>query len=682
MTDIVTVNPDDLAERTTATADLFALVCSSGGPVQRLAFDKLLAKLIATNLCKDTEALLQADLAHDADAVALVSNDPTALLNGWWRKTGVSGAGNWVQFEELSRAVRLAAEDAAALAEDWADVAAAEAQVSRSLTDGFDDKPLVETYTHGNPIVDTGSTGPSGLLWLEDPLPHSGKIIAIPAFARSNGPTEVHFHDQLPNGKRVFRKKVTFTAVATGAPQNYDVSAQNVYGKRGWWAAWKGGAGVAVAASPPSLYSATAPTDTTEIVPTYLDKNPSFGVTIERDTIVSEGAVKDAIDRIQLPSPPCVRFFSPENNRRIMAAIAKVRKGIPMPFNESLVRIIGDSNQVRAAVGGSEYTGSFDLSYFALLAEQLPLLASDDGHNIPTQRKSSFCGANNPQGTYPDYNPHCISLGDWALDGTTNYLSIGGAMFVSTTVGGAPLEFEIEDGINTIETGYPIDGTLSLGGMECSTDGGATWTPVDQSGAKAYGKITLTPDPGTGRTIQYRHASGTRVAIHRQFGYDSTKATLNFVNGAIPGSRTSTTWMTHANPCSPLSLLRSEPAALTIVGGDSNDISDGVSLETYLARKRTQIYAALAQSDVWALTPPPIQVDGNPNHALDRQVSFYAGLYDLCKELNVTFFDMAADYGTWAQANAKGWMADYIHPAPLGNNRPFYKIHDAFGSLG
>lgn len=108
--------PDQLAQRSAPTDDTFAVVFGPGGPLQKMPIGQLLAKLVATDLCKASKALLDADLAHAADSVALVFNDPTAIQNGWYRKTGASGAGAWSQFEVLTKAVRdevLAARDAA-----------------------------------------------------------------------------------------------------------------------------------------------------------------------------------------------------------------------------------------------------------------------------------------------------------------------------------------------------------------------------------------------------------------------------------------------------------------------------------------------------------------------------------------------------------------------------------------
>jgi hypothetical protein len=116
MTDLRTASPDDLPVLSEIPEDLHAVVFSPNGPLQALPYEKLLTKLIATNLAKASKATLDADLAHPADSVALVFGDPTTALNGWYRKLGDSGAGSWQQFEELARNARLLAQAAATAA--------------------------------------------------------------------------------------------------------------------------------------------------------------------------------------------------------------------------------------------------------------------------------------------------------------------------------------------------------------------------------------------------------------------------------------------------------------------------------------------------------------------------------------------------------------------------------------
>lgn len=120
MTDLRTISPDELLTLSEVPEDLHAVVFSPSGPLQAVPFEKLLTKLIAANLAKATKAALDADLAHSADSVALVFGDPTAANNGWYRKTGASGAGAWTQFEELARNSRVQAAAAAELAGRYA----------------------------------------------------------------------------------------------------------------------------------------------------------------------------------------------------------------------------------------------------------------------------------------------------------------------------------------------------------------------------------------------------------------------------------------------------------------------------------------------------------------------------------------------------------------------------------
>lgn len=126
MNDLRTISPDELAELGEVPEDLRALVFSPTGPLQAIPYTRLIAKLIAADNVKATKALLDADLAHPADAVALVFSDPTAALNGWYRKLDASGAGSWEQFEELARNSRILAQAAAqSAAESLSDVTTA-----------------------------------------------------------------------------------------------------------------------------------------------------------------------------------------------------------------------------------------------------------------------------------------------------------------------------------------------------------------------------------------------------------------------------------------------------------------------------------------------------------------------------------------------------------------------------
>lgn len=72
-----------------------------------------------------TRAALYADLAHAEGLHALVTFDATAANNGLYRKTGASGAGGWGEPSLIFSGIKVAAEAARQLAQDWAEKATA-----------------------------------------------------------------------------------------------------------------------------------------------------------------------------------------------------------------------------------------------------------------------------------------------------------------------------------------------------------------------------------------------------------------------------------------------------------------------------------------------------------------------------------------------------------------------------
>lgn len=111
MSDLITKEIEQLPELTAVSADAFTIAQEPGGTTGKLKLQKLLGKLIATDLVKASTADLSADLAHGENTVALVVDDSDTLANGWWRKIGAAGGGSWEQFETLGLALRSAFDD-------------------------------------------------------------------------------------------------------------------------------------------------------------------------------------------------------------------------------------------------------------------------------------------------------------------------------------------------------------------------------------------------------------------------------------------------------------------------------------------------------------------------------------------------------------------------------------------
>lgn len=123
MTDLVTIAPDALAKVPGPSDDSWALIWRPGGPLTKIEWRKLLAKLVAADAAVSTYAVLSASLLFDEGKTALVHSDPDPLKNGWYRKTGASGGGAWVQFEQLAMTVRADAMAALAAAQAARDLA-------------------------------------------------------------------------------------------------------------------------------------------------------------------------------------------------------------------------------------------------------------------------------------------------------------------------------------------------------------------------------------------------------------------------------------------------------------------------------------------------------------------------------------------------------------------------------
>jgi hypothetical protein len=128
---------EQLTEAVAISEEAWTAVQEPGGKINKLRVARLLGKLISTNAAKTTRALLLADLAFAENSIALVFADPDPALNGWYRKTGVSGAGTWTQFEALA----LSARDVAVAAS--ANAVAAQAAAAQLLSEAGQLEALV-----------------------------------------------------------------------------------------------------------------------------------------------------------------------------------------------------------------------------------------------------------------------------------------------------------------------------------------------------------------------------------------------------------------------------------------------------------------------------------------------------------------------------------------------------------
>ena len=122
--------------------------------------------LSSVDVIKDTRANLGADLAHPVDAVALVYGDATDANNDLYIKVGASGSGSWTLTTILHGIIGSLFEEALALAEGFADDAAAQ----RTLA--TEQATLAENWAQSILTAEGGQI----VTQLTDPVPANGTV--------------------------------------------------------------------------------------------------------------------------------------------------------------------------------------------------------------------------------------------------------------------------------------------------------------------------------------------------------------------------------------------------------------------------------------------------------------------------------------------------------------------------
>lgn len=92
------IKPLSQLPEATALASDDTIPVVSGGETKKVKISTIQNSLFPGGVVAfETQALLAADLNYPDNTPALVTNDGTATNNGYWRKSGDSGAGSWVQ---------------------------------------------------------------------------------------------------------------------------------------------------------------------------------------------------------------------------------------------------------------------------------------------------------------------------------------------------------------------------------------------------------------------------------------------------------------------------------------------------------------------------------------------------------------------------------------------------------
>lgn len=262
--------------------------------------------------------------------------------------------------------------------------------------------------------------------------------------------------------------------------------------------------------------------------------------------------------------------------------------------------------------------------------------------------------------------------GTWAT--LTNKGWVASRAATTTTVGSTAVFTGKYDRITVYCLKTSDGGTAAYSGFGTGT--------VDCSGTEAVVSFTATGTLGGANTLTITAPTdGTRLTIlgaHMRVG---TTGGTTFIKAAYTGQKTQN-FTANTSAGDPLKVARNVAVPdLTVIDLITNDYGTGTvtPLATHEANMRTLIASGLETGSVVLVIPPTPRVRVGPDGAADTAddiplttsptfADFVNLSYSLADEYNIGLVDIAQRWGgTWASADALGFMSDYYHPSNLGN---------------
>ena len=190
----------------------------------------------------------------------------------------------------------------------------------------------------------------------------------------------------------------------------------------------------------------------------------------------------------------------------------------------------------------------------------------------------------------------------------------------------------------------------SIGTFDTAVGSGSNFAKVTMS-------FTATDNPTIGLT---RLGTGGSTWIVGMEAYLSTSPAIGVGNAGIEGTAT-LQWQDDASTTSSLKALRLYAPDLSVIMLGVND-STGTSKVDYKSRLTNIVKAAKESGDVMLMSPVPTNdATRAANEALYRDAA-----QEIATRYGCIFLDLFARWGTWAAANAKGYMFDDTHPNDAG----------------
>ncbi|NKL63299.1 SGNH/GDSL hydrolase family protein [Rhizobium leguminosarum] len=402
----------------------------------------------------------------------------------------------------------------------------------------------------------------------------------------------------------------------------------------------------------------------TEVVPKSVSKN-GFVVGSVSDLGNPVRFGWSAIGLVPTATPAPSTEFDIESLPVWSAAVRAQRAGL----RNARILCIGDSTTAGYGALGTAYSNNDQsASYPTQLAAKLTT-------------KGSFASWQNFLGTHntPNINAfdgRVTTGGGWAGSSGVYGAVLGAWALVSTSTT-TKANFRPTTNVDTFEvyswansTAANVNITASIDDVDIATISATAYN----TSPGALVKTTLKASSVGLHTFNARaNASTSAIAICGIIAYDSAVKEVSVLNaGWISGTATdlangqSLAW-------SPLNLISAYNPDLILLNMMINDAGASTSKLAYMGSMQQVISAGLASgADVILIKPNRL---GN---ATDANWTLFAGYVDeLASKNGLKVIDLTTVLGSYADANAAGWMRDVLHPNTVG----YGKIADLIQSV-
>lgn len=329
---------------------------------------------------------------------------------------------------------------------------------------------------------------------------------------------------------------------------------------------------------------------------------------------------------------------------------------------KAVVQAAGTTVKKVGCIGDSTTTGIGAASLsLGLKAESGPvqLAALMNSASIPAEI-DSYCGNGRTDGTianYKTFDPRMTSTAAWNA-GTDGTYGAGGKFFGSATAS-SKLTFTPGSDFDTLELYYlePVSGRTILVDV-----GGATIATIGNSGFTANTPMRTTiAAGGTVSVAQITSGAATGINHLGIRTYTASAGKIGLISFGLAGTKTAE-WTSTAQIYFPLAWLPKLSLDAAFINLTINDENAGTALATYSSQLQTMITALKTTGTVCLVVGAPT----NNGATLVQQMVYWNKCVELAIANNIPVLNLYYYFGSWANANAQGWMFDVSHPNTAG----------------